>query len=63
MLERARAHLAEGRLALRQLIEALQVQTLEGADLLALSPGGAPFVNVNEEADLARAEALLALRR
>lgn len=63
VLERARAHLAEGRLALRQLLEALQVQTLEGADLLALSPGGAPFVNVNEEADLARAESLLALRR
>ncbi|MDX1648406.1 MAG: molybdenum cofactor guanylyltransferase [Myxococcota bacterium] len=36
----ARGHLAEGRLALRGLLEVLDVAWLEGADLEAVAPGG-----------------------
>lgn len=41
VLPLARARLAEGRLALRGLLEALDVARLEGADLEAVAPGGA----------------------
>lgn len=60
-----RRRLAEGRLAVRGLLDVLDTRRLEGADLAAVAPGaegdGAhALLNVNTPDDLARAEAWLA---
>lgn len=64
-LTAARRRLAAGRLALRGLLDDLDTQRLEGADLAAVAPGvdgdgGHALLNVNTPHDLARAEAWLA---
>ena len=55
----ARANLAEGRLALRALLESLDVRYVEGASLVALDPDGRALANLNTPEDHARAEAWL----
>ncbi len=57
-LVRARAHLAEGKLALRALLDALQVDYLEGERLRALDPDATALLNVNTLEEHARAELL-----
>ncbi len=64
-LAAARRRLAEGRLALRGLLDDLDTRRLEGADLAAVAPGvdgdgGHALLNLNTPDDLARAEAWLA---
>jgi molybdopterin-guanine dinucleotide biosynthesis protein A len=54
----ARRHLAEERLALSALLEALATRYLEGDDLRAVDPDGTALLNVNTPEDLARAERL-----
>jgi molybdopterin-guanine dinucleotide biosynthesis protein A len=54
-LAAARAHLAQERLALRPLLDALETRFVEGRDLRALDPDGTALLNVNDESDLARA--------
>jgi len=51
-LPAARKRLAEGRLALRELLDELDTAWLEGAALRALDPEGGSLLNVNTEADL-----------
>ncbi|CAG0958451.1 molybdenum cofactor guanylyltransferase [Myxococcaceae bacterium] len=59
----ARARLAAGNLALRSLLDALEVRSVEGAALAALDPEGRALSNLNTPEDHARAEAWLAARR
>jgi molybdopterin-guanine dinucleotide biosynthesis protein A len=59
-LPAAQRQLASGALALRDLIAELDVHPLDSADLAALDPDGIALSNVNEPADLARVESLLA---
>jgi len=59
VLAAARAQLAEDRLALRALLEALDTRFVEGDALRALDPDGDALLNVNDEADLARVRAVL----
>jgi molybdopterin-guanine dinucleotide biosynthesis protein A len=49
----ARAHLADGRLALSALLEEIQTEWLEGDALRILDPRGAVLTNVNAPEDLA----------
>jgi molybdenum cofactor guanylyltransferase len=56
----ARAQLAAGRLALQSLLDALQLEVLEGDDLAALDPGGMALVGANTPNALQRLEAHLA---
>jgi molybdopterin-guanine dinucleotide biosynthesis protein A len=51
----ARARLADGRLALRGLLDAIDTATLEEADLARVDPEGTALLNVNTPEDLARA--------
>jgi molybdopterin-guanine dinucleotide biosynthesis protein A len=51
----ARARLADGRLALRGLLDAIEIATLEEADLARADPEGTALLNVNTPEDLARA--------
>jgi molybdopterin-guanine dinucleotide biosynthesis protein A len=53
----ARAHLAAGRLALRELLGALALETLRGAELEAFDPDGHVLANANTPEDWARARA------
>jgi molybdopterin-guanine dinucleotide biosynthesis protein A len=53
----ARARLADGRLALRGLLDAIDTATLEEADLARVDPDGTALMNVNTPEDLARARA------
>jgi molybdopterin-guanine dinucleotide biosynthesis protein A len=57
-LAAARAHLAAGRLALTELLAALDTGWLEGDSLAAVDPRGLALVNVNTPEDLARLRAL-----
>lgn len=52
-LAAARAHLAAGRLALRDLLAALDTGRLAGDDLAAVDPDGRALTNVNTPDDLA----------
>lgn len=61
-LAAARAALAAGRLAVRDLFGALDVAWLEGADLARVDPDGAALLNANEPADLERARRLAGAR-
>jgi molybdopterin-guanine dinucleotide biosynthesis protein A len=56
VLREARRRLADGRLALHDLLAALDVHWLEGDDLAAAGGGGRALVNVNTPADLAAFE-------
>lgn len=56
----ARANLAAGRLAISQVLAAVETAWLEGADLALVDPEGLALFNANRPEDLARAEALLA---
>ncbi len=56
----ARRRLAEGSLALRGLLDAVETRTLEGADLAAADPTGDSLLNVNTPEELAEARARLA---
>jgi len=56
----ARANLASGRLALHELLEAVDTSWLEGPDLALVDPDGSALLNANRPEDLARAEAVLA---
>ncbi len=56
----ARANLASGRLALHELLEAVDTAWLEGPDLALVDPDGSALLNANRPEDLARAEAILA---
>jgi len=56
----ARARLADGRLALRGLLDAVDTATLEAADLARVDPEGTALSNVNTAEDLARARAAAA---
>jgi molybdopterin-guanine dinucleotide biosynthesis protein A len=51
----ARDRLADGRLALRGLLDAIDTATLEEADLARVDPDGTALLNVNTPEDLARA--------
>ncbi len=53
VLAEARARLAAGRLALHELLAALSVHWLEGADLRAVDDSGSALVNVNTPEELA----------
>jgi hypothetical protein len=55
----ARAHLAAGRLALHELLDALETSWLEGPELALVDPEGLALFNANRPEELARAEALL----
>jgi molybdopterin-guanine dinucleotide biosynthesis protein A len=57
VLRVARARLADGRLAMRGLLEAIDTVTLEEADLALVDPDGTALLNVNTPEDLARARA------
>ena len=57
VLAAARAHLAEGRLALRALLDTMETRFVEGDALRALDPDESALLNVNDESDLARARA------
>ncbi len=59
VLPLAREHLAAGRLAVRELFDALELRRLRGPDLAAVDPGGVALLNANTPEELARAEALL----
>ena len=52
----ARRHLADERLALSALLDALATRYLAGDDLRAVDPDGTALLNVNTPEDLARAE-------
>jgi molybdopterin-guanine dinucleotide biosynthesis protein A len=52
------AHLAEGRLALHELLAQLATVWLDDQALAALDPGGLSFVNLNTPDDLRRADEL-----
>lgn len=52
----ARRLLAEERLAMRALLEAVETRYLEGADLAAVDPDGSALRNLNTPEDLATAE-------
>lgn len=58
VLAAARDALADGRLALRALLDALDTRYLEGDDLAAVDPDGTALLNLNTPEDLARAERL-----
>jgi molybdopterin-guanine dinucleotide biosynthesis protein A len=53
VLSVARARLADGRLALRGLLDAIDTVTLEEADLARVDPDGTALLNVNTPEDLA----------
>ncbi len=53
----ARARLADGRLPLRGLLDAIDTATLEEVDLARVDPDGTALMNVNTPEDLARARA------
>jgi molybdopterin-guanine dinucleotide biosynthesis protein A len=55
----ARARLAEGRLALRGLLDAIDTAVLAEADLVRVDPDGAALSNVNTPEDLARMRAAI----
>jgi molybdopterin-guanine dinucleotide biosynthesis protein A len=55
----ARARLADGRLALRGLLDAIDTETLEEADLARVDPDGTALSNVNTPEDLARVQAAI----
>jgi len=55
----ARANLAAGRLAVRELFPALELRRLAGADLAAVDPAGVALLNPNTPEELAHAEARL----
>jgi len=59
-LAAARRNLAEERLALSALLDALATRYLEGDDLCAVDPDGTALLNVNTPEDLARVQRLLA---
>jgi molybdopterin-guanine dinucleotide biosynthesis protein A len=59
VLPLARARLASGRLALSELLAALETAWLEGPDLALVDPDGLALFNANRPEDLVRAEALL----
>jgi len=58
VLEIARANLSRGRLALRELLGAIDTEYLEGDDLAAVAPGGRALLNVNDAEELERARRL-----
>jgi molybdopterin-guanine dinucleotide biosynthesis protein A len=60
VLPLARANLASGRLAISQLLAAVETRWLEGPDLDLVDPEGLALLNANLPEDLARAETLLA---
>jgi molybdopterin-guanine dinucleotide biosynthesis protein A len=62
-LAAAVANLAAGRLALRALLEVLDVRYVEGEALRALDPDGHALMNLNTPEDLTLAEAWLSERR
>lgn len=57
----ARRHLAQERLALRALLDAVATRYFEGEDLHAVDPDGAALTNLNTSEDHARAEGRLSL--
>lgn len=56
----ARANLAAGKLAVRAVFDAAEVQRLTGPDLAAVDPDGTALLNANTPEELARAEARVA---
>ena len=56
VLDVARRLLADERLAMRELLAAVDTRYLEGADLAAVDPDGRALTNLNTPEDLARAE-------
>ncbi|HEY8494484.1 MAG TPA: molybdenum cofactor guanylyltransferase [Myxococcota bacterium] len=58
-LREARARLAAGRLALRELVGALRHEVLGGADLRAVDPEGVMLANANTPDDWARIQRLV----
>jgi molybdopterin-guanine dinucleotide biosynthesis protein A len=54
VLPAARARLAAGELALRELLGELALETLAGAELSAVDPEGSALANVNTPEDWAR---------
>jgi molybdopterin-guanine dinucleotide biosynthesis protein A len=56
----ARRRLAEERLALSGLLDAIATRYLEGDDLRAVDPDGTALTNLNTAADVARAEKITA---
>jgi molybdopterin-guanine dinucleotide biosynthesis protein A len=56
-LPRARTRLAAGELALHGLLAELRLETLAGADLLAVDPTGAALANANTPEEWAQARA------
>jgi molybdopterin-guanine dinucleotide biosynthesis protein A len=52
----ARRHLAEERLALHALLEAIETRYFDGADLAAVDPDGRALTNLNTPEDFAQAE-------
>jgi molybdopterin-guanine dinucleotide biosynthesis protein A len=59
VLPLARAHLAAGRLHLRELLDAITTSYFGPDELARIDPSGRALTNVNTPEDLARAEALL----
>ena len=59
-LERARANLDAGRLALHSLLDALEVFTLDAATLAEIDPNGDALANLNTPEERADAEARIA---
>ncbi len=57
VLPRAREQLTSGRLALRSLLDRIEVDFVEGEDLAALDPGGHALDNTNTPEEWAAAEA------
>jgi molybdopterin-guanine dinucleotide biosynthesis protein A len=57
VLPRARGRLAAGELALHGLLAELRLETLAGADLLAVDPAGTALANANTPEEWARARA------
>jgi molybdopterin-guanine dinucleotide biosynthesis protein A len=55
----ARESLAAGRLAVRELFDAIELRRLSGADLAAVDPTGVALLNANTPEELAHAEARL----
>ncbi|MEM7412573.1 MAG: molybdenum cofactor guanylyltransferase [Myxococcota bacterium] len=60
VLEVARGHLEEERLALRHVLDAVETRLFEGEDLARVDDHGFALTNLNTPEDLAQAEAALA---
>jgi len=54
VLVRAREHLTQNRLAMREVLDRVDTRYIEGADLECLDPGGRALTNVNTPEELSR---------